>query len=141
MTNIYNNFNLFKVDDKDVRIIGVTPKGSDSDKVELKLSAKESDYDEALDFLGLGITTETNKVYDWAFDKDYNRDANGAVVDTDVEYVPLAIRGIKAIEDQIEELASEYVTVNNTDSDTKTITATVKDGKKGAYLKDVLPID
>ncbi|PRR76531.1 Ig-like domain-containing protein [Clostridium thermopalmarium] len=135
-TNIEKNINLFKVDDKDVRITNVTTNGSD--KVVLTLSAKESDYDEALDFLGLGITTETNKVYDLAVDKDGNSDANGAVVDTDVEYVPLAIRGIKAIEDQIEELASEYVTVN---TNTNIITATVKDGKTGAYLKDVLPID
>lgn len=135
-TNINGNINLFKVDDKDVRITDVTTNGSD--KVVLTLSAKESDYDEALDFLGLGITTETNKVYDLAVDKDGNSDANGAVVDTDVEYVPLAIRGIKAIKDQIEELASEYVTVN---TNTNKITATVKDGKTGAYLKDVLPID
>jgi hypothetical protein len=137
MTNIDGNINLFKVDDKDVRIDDVTPVASD--KVELKLSAKESDYDEALDFLGLGITTETNKVYDWAFDKYGNRDANGAVVDTEIQFVvPVALRGTEAVKDKVVDLAKGNITA--TAGDNNTITAKVVSGKEDVLLKDIVSL-
>lgn len=137
MTNINGNINLFKVDDKDVRIDDVTPKGSD--KVELKLSAKESDYDEALDFLGLGITTETNKVYDLAVDKYGNRDANGAVVDTEIQFVvPVALRGTEAVKDKVVDLAKGNITA--TAGDNNTITAKVVSGKEDVLLKDIVSL-
>lgn len=87
---------IFDTDDDDVKVTGAeilndednNKDGIQGKVVTLTLSVNEDEADNYADinnFLGLGITTGTNKVYDMA--EASQNGANGAVIDTEIENV------------------------------------------------------
>jgi hypothetical protein len=70
---------MFKTDDSDVDVVGAKAEGN---ILELEVEADSEDYTEAKDFIGLGISSGSNEIFD-----ALESDANGATFSTEIELV------------------------------------------------------
>ncbi|MBE6044336.1 MAG: hypothetical protein E7216_08905 [Clostridium thermopalmarium] len=122
---------MFETDDSDVKVDEASVDGNVL-KLKLKITDDKTvqDYDDAEDFLGLGINSKGNNIFD--------EEGNGAPVDTEIQFVPVALRGKEAVKDKVVDLAKGNITA--TAGDNNTITATVKDGKENVLLKDIVSL-
>ncbi|KYH28000.1 Ig-like domain-containing protein [Clostridium colicanis] len=118
---------MFETDDSDVDVVYAS---AEDNILTLELQADSADYKEAKDFLGLRINSKGNNIFDKA--------GNGAPVDTEIQFVPVALRGKEAVKDKVVDLAKGNITA--TAGDNNTITATVKDGKENVLLKDIVSL-
>ncbi|MCY6370977.1 Ig-like domain-containing protein [Clostridium ganghwense] len=122
LTNANINKYVFKTDDDDVDVTAAALKDGDAKTVVLTLDASGDGYTAAADFVGLGISTGSNELFDTA------AEANKAVVDAEIEIVDTdAIDAIAAKEaaktalnakitaaQQAHDVATEGAVVGNT---------------------------
>lgn len=78
---------VFDTDDSDVKVTAADLVGGNVIRLTLTITDDETaaDYDEIEDFLGLGITSGSNEIFDLATGSENG--VNGAVIDTEIEIV------------------------------------------------------
>lgn len=119
---------MFETDDSDVDVVYAS---AEDNILTLELQADSADYKEAKDFLGLRINSKGNNIFDKA--------GNGAPVDTEIQFVPVALRGTEAVKDKVVDLAKGNITATANDQE-RTITAKVVSGKEEVLLKDIVSL-